>query len=199
MMKQEIEIEFKNLLTSTEFHKLMDAFHIDNSQFKEQTNYYFDTPTFDIKENRAALRIRYKNDCYVLTLKQPSKVGLLETHETLTKEEATRLLKGESPLPSSMEKQIKTLGIEVRKVNLFGSLTTKRAEVPYKDGLLVLDHSTYLNHEDFELEYEVRNEESGKKAFLELLNHFHIPMRETNNKIQRFFNLKHKQLGEHDE
>ncbi len=78
-------------------------------------------------------------------------------------------------------------------VEYFGSLITNRAEIPYKNGLLVFDHSYYLNTEDFELEYEVHDYQLGQQIFVELLNQYNIPQRTTENKISRFYQLKQNQ------
>ncbi|MDP4171017.1 MAG: CYTH domain-containing protein, partial [Bacillota bacterium] len=74
----------------------------------------------------------------------------------------------------------------------FGTLTTKRAEFPYENGLMVLDYSTYFHKEDYELEYEVNDYETGKNTFAIFLKKFDIPERKTENKIRRFFGQKYK-------
>ncbi len=185
-MNHEIEIEFKNLLEKEEFYHLVDAFTQQNS-FVSQTNYYFETPSFLLKKKKCALRIREKNHTYTLTLKRPHTVGLLESHESLTKEEAEAVLKSPNQLPDTFKSLLEDLQISVSDLTLLGSLTTNRTEIPYRGGLLVLDHSTYLGWEDYEVEYEVQDEQKGKEVFLELLQHHHIPVRKTKNKIQRFF------------
>ncbi|MBC3697800.1 CYTH domain-containing protein, partial [Bacillus pumilus] len=82
-MAQEIEIELKQLLMKEEFEQLKQHFQLKDSDFHTQTNYYFDTPQFDIKSQFAALRMREKNGQWVLTLKEPHEIGLLETHQTI--------------------------------------------------------------------------------------------------------------------
>ncbi|MEH7347045.1 CYTH domain-containing protein, partial [Bacillus sp. JJ1532] len=57
----------------------------------------------------------------------------------------------------------------------------------------VLDHSYYLNKEDFEIEYEVSNREKGLEVFSELLLNLDIPIRKTDNKIMRFYKEKYNQ------
>src|SRR5699024_2293642 len=92
-MSQEIEIEYKNLLTKQEFDYLLGHFPFpQNSQ--KQTNFYFETENFSLKENGAALRIREKDGHYRLTLKEPHPDGLLETHDPLTEAEAMNWLQG---------------------------------------------------------------------------------------------------------
>ena len=89
---------------------------------------------------------------------------------------------------SKIAEKIKNLKIDPQSIRYFGTLTTQRVEVPYKNGLLVLDHSTYFQIEDFEVEFEVHDYEQGKREFDELLVEAGIPVRPTDNKVQRFYN-----------
>ncbi|MBB4075154.1 uncharacterized protein YjbK [Anoxybacillus voinovskiensis] len=191
-MRQEVEIEFKNMLTKDEFLRMKQAFHIDDDAFSYQENHYFDTPTFSLKEKGAALRIRMKQHTYTLTLKQTIEEGLLETHEPLTTEEAEMLLKGASAFPSEMAALLQSLGVVSNTIRYFGTLATYRAELPYEGGLLVLDHSLYLQTEDYEIEYEATDRVRGKAIFEQLLTTMNIPIRPTKNKIKRFYAKKYE-------
>ncbi|MBT2639234.1 MULTISPECIES: CYTH domain-containing protein [unclassified Bacillus (in: firmicutes)] len=193
-MSQNIEIEFKNMLTQEEFQLLTIHFKIGPNQFKKQINHYFDTNSFTLKEKGSALRIREKESWFELTLKQPAQQGLLETNQTLTPSQAEDAL-STGKLPNGMVKDaVSGLIKDPESLLYFGSLTTVRAELEYKEGLLVLDHSYYLNTEDYELEYEVTNETAGYKEFLKLLEELKIPLRSTDNKIKRFYAKKYNLL-----
>ncbi|MBO9128638.1 CYTH domain-containing protein [Bacillus sp. 165] len=189
-MKQEIEIELKNIVTKQEFETLVNAFNIHS--FSTQVNHYFETPSFSLKDKGAALRIRFKNDAYTLTLKQPAKVGLLETHQSLTKEDATRMIQTGKIVPGGILNLLHSLSVLPDELQYLGELTTNRAEIIYKGGILMFDHSFYFDTDDYELEYEVKDEQEGRKQFLELLQSHHIPVRHTENKIKRFFLEKQK-------
>ncbi|MFD2679717.1 CYTH domain-containing protein [Bacillus seohaeanensis] len=192
-MSQEIEIEFKNLLTKEEYFSLLNYFKIDESLFTFQENHYFDTNNFALKDRQSALRIRSKQDTYTLTLKTPLEEGLLETNQTLQKEEAEALLNdGVFPF-GEVNNTLQSLGIPTKQLHYFGTLTTKRAEIEYKNGLLVFDASFYMNVEDYELEYEVKDYDAGQKRFLSLLEERNIPTRKTENKVKRFYNAKLRQ------
>jgi uncharacterized protein YjbK len=193
-MSQQIEIEFKNLLTKEEFERLSSFLGLASTHFHKQENHYFDTPQFSLKEKGAALRIRAKNGKYVLTLKEPAKIGLLETHQPLSEDECKNALQTFS-LPESGEvlDRLIALNIEPSNLQYFGTLTTYRAEKRYENGLVILDHSRYLNKEDFEIEYEVDDESQGKKQFLTFLQTHNIPVRKTENKIKRFYLAKYEQ------
>lgn len=189
-MSQEIEIEFKNLLNQQEFEQLCRHFHLKKDDFALQDNHYFDTTDFMMKKHGAALRIRQKNGKHTLTLKQPHPDGLLETHQPLTECEAeTAIAESEFP-PGEVLKIVEKIGVPSTTLCYLGKLSTDRAEIEYKDGLLVFDHSYYLGKEDFELEYECRDKHVGENIFRQLLASFAIPERETENKIRRFFHAK---------
>ncbi|MBB6443556.1 CYTH domain-containing protein [Bacillus benzoevorans] len=189
-MPQNIEIEFKNLLTESDFHILLKHFNVNESQFFIQENYYFDTPDFSLKQSGCALRIREKKSGFEMTLKQPHPDGLLETTEKLTNEKAQALLQG-TPLPDGLIKeQLSHMKINAEQLLFFGSLVTERAEIEYQGGVMVFDSSTYLNMRDYELEYEVTDRAKGEAVFLQLLAELNIPIRKTKNKVKRFYERK---------
>lgn len=192
-MSQNIEIEFKNMLTKDEYEKLMEFFQIKSGDIFSQENHYFDTPDFALKAQGSALRIRYKSGRFVMTLKQPCPEGLLETNQSLTPEEANQAITT-GKLPEGMVKDlVRKMNVPFESLEYFGSLVTERSELPYEGGLLVFDHSYYLNKEDFELEYEVENYAHGEKIFRQFLKEHNIPKRETKNKIYRFYLQKSSQ------
>ncbi|WP_042455319.1 CYTH domain-containing protein [Neobacillus dielmonensis] len=190
-LSQSIEIEFKNMLTKHEYEVLLKKFNLDEKKIFSQENHYFDTEDFALKRQGCALRIRRKVNSFEMTLKQPAAVGLLETNQVLSSEEAKQAIQT-GRLPSgNISEIIKKSGIVLSDIQYFGSLVTRRAEISYKQGLIVIDHSIYLDHEDYELEFEVNDYDIGKKSFFEILQSFGIPERKTVNKIQRFYNRKY--------
>lgn len=185
-MSQEIEIEFKNLLSNAEFIQLQKDLPFSTSSI-EQTNYYFETKNFDLKKHGSALRIRKKQGKYSLTLKQPHEQGLLETHDILTEQEFKQWIQGEIIPKPHTSKQLSEMNISPAELKYVGYLTTNRMEIEFNGTQLVLDYSNYLGTEDFELELEASTKEHGKKIFYELLNKYNIPIRQTPSKIERFF------------
>ncbi len=175
------------MLTKLEYQRLQQFFNLDNHPATIQTNHYFETKDFQLKANGAALRIRKKNDLWQLTLKQPHTDGLLETHDTLTAEEAHSWINGDIIPKPHVAKQLNQLGIDFAKLHYGGRLQTHRQEVPYQDTIVVLDYNTYNNHVDYELELEAKNFQHGQKVFNQLLIEQQIPKRETDNKIKRFY------------
>lgn len=187
-MTQEVEIEFKSMLKKDEYEKLIQAYKLED-QVRWQANDYFDTPSFQLKKQGAALRIREKKHGQVLTLKQPNEVGLLETHASITEEEAEDLFKYGIIHNDQMKQALAPFQLNAALEHL-GRLETNRAEHQTEDGLLVLDESHYLETTDYEIEFEVTNEEAGKRAFERLLAEHGLPYRPAKNKIVRFMELK---------
>lgn len=193
MSNKNIEIEFKNMITTDEFTALMNFLNLRSEDFSEQENHYFDTPDFLLKEKGSALRIRQKYGSFELTLKQPHPEGLLETNEDLSESEAAEMIQTGKIPREQIKKSLEELGIKTDNLRYFGTLTTKRAEKEYNKGLAVLDHSRYLDKEDFEIEFEVDDRKDGQMVFLNLLQQLNIPVRKTENKIKRFYNEKYRQ------
>lgn len=191
-MAQEKEIEKKNLLTAEEFKQLCQTFQIHPEDFYWQANTYFDTPDFQLKAKRSALRIRKKEGQYELTLKQPAKECLIETNQQLDVSEADYIITT-GRLPEGEVKSALTIHIGDEKITALGTLQTKRAETPYKTGTLFLDHSLYLNTEDYEIEIEGERMATVHDMLDEILQTHNIPYRSTPNKIQRFFTKKQQE------
>lgn len=188
-MTQEIEIEFKNLLTKEEYNILLNKLPFPE-QGKKQINYYFETESLDLRSRRCALRIREKDGTYFLTLKEPFKTGLLETHDILTKNEAFHWISGKMISKPNTSNRLKLLNINLFDLQYIGSLTTIRREYNHNGFIIVLDKSMYNGHTDYELEIEAPSYIEGEKYFLALLHKYQIKQKTTPNKIERFFNSK---------
>jgi uncharacterized protein YjbK len=185
-MPEELEIEFKNMLTQEEFQRVKEHLSLSDQAFTLQKNHYFDTPSNALRKNHCALRIREKKGRYEFTLKQPAEEGLLETNQPVSEEETKKLLEQGIIPTGEVADALQKLKIDAEEVFYFGTLSTSRAETGYKDGLMVLDYSFYLNNEDYELEYEVKERESGEENFKDFLKNMNIPFRTADNKIIRF-------------
>ncbi|MFA9555800.1 CYTH domain-containing protein [Evansella sp. AB-rgal1] len=193
-MNQEIEIEFKNLLMEEEYSRLLEAYGFNKNNAKRQTNHYFETTQMELKQKGSALRIRKKGNSYTLTLKQPYKDDLLETHQQLTEEEFFEAIKN-SVLPNGdvLDQISKLLEKNQHTFTYLGELTTDRIEKTLDEGTLVLDKSYYFQVTDFELEFECVDKQTGYTYFQNTLTTYEIPIRETPNKIKRFYEEKMKQ------
>jgi Uncharacterized protein conserved in bacteria len=136
-MAQELEIEFKNMLTPEEFSSLCRKFNLDASSFFKQVNDYFDTPTFALREKKSALRIRHIDGRHDLTLKQPHESAILETHQWLSDEESLNLIHFGIIPAGNVEQAITDMDINVDHLIHIGELTTLRTQFPYKNGQII--------------------------------------------------------------
>jgi len=186
-MTQEIEIEFKNLLTKQQYEQLLQDFHINKNAIHRQTNHYFDTPTQAIRNLQSGLRIRQIGDYYECTLKEKNaEHAHLETTDELTAAQAQKMLEGEGFYAQEVAKKLAIHNILLEQLQVFGSLTTDRVEIPYKEGLLVFDHSYYLQCDDYEVEYEAKDAIKGNAIFDDFLQQYGITKKATDKKIARF-------------
>lgn len=183
------EIEFKQLLTEKQYNVIHKTYFNEIEPFK-QSNFYIDTPDFDLKDHKSALRIRVKDEYLEMTLKIPAEVGLTEYNfETHVVPELNKPIPEQS-LPSEIADQLTKMDIDLTKLIILGSLKTERLEKEINGNLLVLDKSTYLDFEDFELEYEVEDYDEGLIQFKSILEKFDMKHEIPANKVQRFFNRK---------
>lgn len=186
-MTQEIEIEFKNLLTKQQYEQLLQAFHINTNTIHRQINHYFDTPTQTLKNLQSGSRIRQISHYYECTLKEKNaEHAHLETTDELTAEQAQKMLNGKGFYAQEVAKRLALHNVPLEQLDVFGSLTTDRVEIPYKEGLLVFDHSYYLQCDDYEVEYETNDAIKGKAIFEEFLQLYGIQKQATAKKIARF-------------
>ncbi|MDT1938567.1 MULTISPECIES: CYTH domain-containing protein [Carnobacterium] len=185
-MSEQVEIEFKNMLTQSEYKKLLHLFQAKEDDFFYQSNTYFDTPDWQLKIKKAGLRIRLLPEYAELTLKTPLEKELLETTDTLSLEEGKQLIQqGKIKDSGFVFTKLISLGIDPTKLRLLGSLATTRYEQKTKKGLFVLDHSIYCDQEDYELEFETTHHEEGNKFFQQFLLDQGIPLRPSKHKIAR--------------
>lgn len=195
-MTQHIEIEFKNMLTKTQYEQLLQAFSIQPEQIIRQVNHYFDTPAHHLKSIRSALRIREFEKAIELTLKEKaSQHQHLETTDELTRDEADQMLAGEAIPAGTVRERLALFNIPLNELTCYGSLTTDRVEIPYQGGLLVFDHSFYLHNDDYEVEYETNDETIGQTIFSSFLAQYAIEPQPAQKKIVRFMMALNNQKG----
>ncbi len=147
MIKANIEKEYKVLITKEEYDRIIDNYHLSP---KRQINYYYNSDKKGI-----ALRTRYVDDRYLFTLKDKNK---------------------EFPDEYEFEIRDNTLDdpriieifdhFQIIKVSYIGELITDRSIIAMKYGEICIDHSYYLNTEDYEIEYELYDANTGDRSEL---------------------------------
>ena len=194
-LEQNLEIEFKNLLTKSEYDTLLQTVFSDGNQKKiVQTNYYFDTKDHQLKNQHSALRIRRTHSFNELTLKVPSQGHLLETNLSLRDNVCSEILKAKQLKLSTIHADIEIDNISNDSVfYLFNQFETVRFEQTRGDHLLVLDQTTFQNGVvDYELEVEAAEAESGRLFMNTLLDNYGISLRRSLPKIARAERFKDK-------
>lgn len=186
MKKNHLEIEYKTLLTETEFTYLLDDF----SEVKpvSQINYYIDTPELDMKKNRMSLRIRTFDEQAELTLKIPQEIGNHEYNQSLSFTEAQELIENFSLPDGEICQLIVQTSVPVQKLAVWGQLSTIRYEKETPIGLMALDENRYADQHDYELEVEVTDPDSGKIAFHDYLNSKGVRFKYASSKVARTAN-----------
>lgn len=188
----ELEIEFKNLLTAKEHDTLYNTF-FKSEKKQSLVNYYIDTENLDLRKNTLLLRIRVISGKQMMTLKAPIEKGVLEFNAEVDFDLKTVRKLSYDDLPEIITHELKTRNIDDDELIIYGSLVTERFETDYKDGLLVLDRSAYLDTGDFEIEYEVSDYDQGETRFDHLLEEYKIERRPEVTKSERFYQVLRKE------
>lgn len=185
-MNQEIEIEYKVLLSETKFNKILITLDFPKEPIT-QTNYYFETPDFKLKKHNSALRIRKKNSDYIVTLKEPHPQGILETHDYISESDFNYAINENVLNAPNCIHQLNKRNISIIDIKYMGFLTTERYEFSKDHLIYVLDKSFYNNKIDYELEIEAPSKTIGLNKFNELISKFNIKKLSPVTKIERFF------------
>ena len=180
-MNSNIEIEAKVLLLKDEYDTIIKELKLDKYRKFTQTNHYIDTPDSFLKKNGIALRVREKNQEFVLTLKTPLSEGLLEKNDSISWRDFD-LLKDEGVFPEGgIKKFLQILGVKIEELKILTSLTTDRIEIDYKGGILCVDKNQYSGMVDYELEVEFTSIEGAKDLALSVLKECNIENSTFNN------------------
>lgn len=193
-MNQELEIEYKNVLTYDEYNRLFEAEFkesSESSQIISQTNYYFDTMETVLRSHGSILRVRVADAFNELTFKVPSQGFLMESNYFLSDRSVKEIIQKKRFVLSSFISSSDHLpNLEEISIDttyyMFNQFSTKRLEKQIGDYLIVLDKTTFQNGVvDYELEVESADAETGLIFFNHLLNKHAISQKETLPKIAR--------------
>ena len=183
-MTTHLEIELKQLVEKNVYDSLVQRF--PNGKMHRQTNHYFhySDPSVPI-----ASRVRTLNGSNTLTFKSPHPKGFLETHfavdsiglEVFQQDDVRHFLHQNHYTGTWVE---------------LGSLSTQRYLVEWTHGELCLDYNTYLDHHDYEIEYEILDghEKEAQLEFTTLLDLYQLKHTQAPSKYGRFLEKSVKQL-----
>jgi len=182
--KQNPDVEFKSLLTEEEYNFLIKEF--PNAKTDLQTNHYFDTPRFSLKALDASLRVRERND-FSLTYKRKKGYSIDVKTVDITKEDLELMRETGVCHIQEVASELNNV-IKEQKIINFLSLSTYRAYLPYKDGVLNIDKSEYCGIIDYEIEFSSKSYHQGKDTFVQFINEYGIKYKKSDKKIKRAFN-----------
>lgn len=186
-MTQEIEIEFKHLLTKDQFEDIRKSRPFSTEPIV-QVNYYFETNNQALIHRKCALRIREKNETFTATFKEPHPKGILETHDVLSAEEVNNWITHQVAFTTNVGKRLREHNVPLEAIHYIGALTTERYTYKTNNLLYVLDRSTYGDITDYELEIEAENFADGDFAHKHMIEQYKLPDIEPITKIERFLN-----------
>lgn len=155
------EYELKIMLSQPEYEKLLSYTGCDS--FK-QVNYYFDTPDFDMYDNKTVIRIRVTDGDYELTVKTKRPggsaegvVSMDENNVIIKEDTAAMILGGKADICRYLPLNDVYEG---KKLVNVGMITTIRKKIRINDNLPMaeLDKSIYCETADYELEWEISEE-----------------------------------------
>lgn len=176
MNEVNIEKEVKILVSERHYNNLREVAEKLRGVESRQINYYFDTDKFDLYNNFLMLRIREKNDKYILTLKVVKKFsGNIRTADEIElpvkRNDIQKLMDNPSGFISYYPEIEKTIlqnaKIPFNKLLYKGSMTTWRMRFLFNNLYFELDKNEYLGFFDYELECEIQDDNS-----MEIVNKF---------------------------
>ena len=179
-----IENEFKIMLTSEQYEKLLSLYAWDKTIV--QTNHYYDTDDLRLSEMHITCRVREIKGEYFLQMKFPSskEYSRVELEKPLNSLPET-LSADELPRPDGFGAPQDWSFPDVKRL---GTLTTTRSVKHFNGAEIDLDKSEYFGKTDCELEIEFTDETAARSLLNEITEKLNIqPNSEVcTGKIRRF-------------
>jgi len=188
-MSTNLEIEVKSKLSKEDYEKILSSF--DRPRFQYQTNFYIDNSKFELSDEKLGLRIRQEKDFVELTMKVPSEEGRLEINQKLSPKEFENFLFNNEFPNGEIIKYLREFYPKIAgDFSIFGTLHNQRITLELEDAEIALDHFTYFDKEEYEIECESFSLENAEKVLKEYLKKFQIKyQKNTSTKLQRVIDL----------
>lgn len=188
-MRKNIEIETKAKLTKEEYGRIISS--VAHPRFQYQTNFYIDTPNFELSEHHLGLRIRQEKDFLELTMKVPHEEGKLEINQRLSPKEFDNFLFSNNFPSGEIKRYLQEFYPRIAgKLSIFGTLHNQRLTIELEDAEIMVDHMSYFDQEDYEIECESSSMDNAEKVIKNYLSNFDIKYQKNQvTKLQRVINL----------
>lgn len=171
------ELEYKFLVDKVFFENvqetLKDRYKGVSTSVIEQENYYYDNDNFELRKSGITMRIRHKDGCLRLQVKKHFKTD--KKYSVCEEDERT------------IDMVYGSIAVDGKRYDLKGVLHTIRTRYLIDEGIRVeFDKSSYLGHEDYEIEIEFFKEKINEvKDLIEFLG---LPLnKKGKGKATRFF------------
>lgn len=162
-MYNQIEKELKILVTKDEFEKILNSYEFSDAW--AQTNTYYDTKEQYVRSLNGACRIRTIGDKKIFTLKIRISP---DAHIELEKEVGVNTMAEitDSEVLGWFEKY----EIPQNELEPIISFTTQRRLADLENAELCADLTTFASCQDYEIEYEYKNNHDGVTEFNKILS-----------------------------
>ncbi|QIK69093.1 CYTH domain-containing protein [Erysipelothrix sp. HDW6C] len=177
-MKQHLEIEYKSMLTKADYDLLARSLPFGNAHV--QLNEYYDTSDRQLFARESMCRIRTIGNRHEFTMKTPQPDGVLE-HELE--------LKAQNLNDERLVEYFDDLGINVYELERVAFSRTLRKTYDDAYGTWCLDSTSFSNHQDYEIEYELfEANEKARPHYVNTLNQLGIEFKPSAPKYIRALN-----------
>lgn len=184
-MVETIEKELKTALNISHYKLLLQYFKVNDNNYHKQFNFYYDTPTQQLRKANVGLRVRVVNGVAEMTIKEPiAKHEKKETTDTFTMPTPQPMVFTNGSVVTLLNEKY---GIQLSDLILIGSLVNERYEITTPKGIWAIDKSHFPTGIAYELEFEY---EQLQDPFFDLLAQFDIPYIQTKSKLARAIHTK---------
>ena len=174
-MSDSIEIEAKALISKEDYEKLASLFKEKKSYV--QINYYIDTKNSDLRKKGLALRVRFKDTKFEMTVKVPRVEGHIEKNVYISEDEFEGINGGTSFPNNEIKKYLEDEGIDTSTLYIKTVLSTRRIDAEYEGGELAIDMNHYSGVTDYEVELEHKDMATAERYLKKLFDENGIPFK----------------------
>lgn len=175
-----IENEYKVMLSEEEYNRIKASYQWDT--VVNQVNYYYDTADFYLRRKDITFRIREIDSSYRLQIKYPD----TSYSQYASKVEKEFPIEGVKDFFSKKDWSKYLLKLDSDSdLTLLGSLKTNRLIKKIGKTEVCLDYNQYLDHTDYELELEFKDDITTAQ---DIISTFKLVPIKGRGKYRRFFN-----------
>ena len=188
-MSTNLEIEIKSAITKDDYEKIISSFA--HPRFIYQTNFYIDNSCFELSDLKLGLRIRQEKDLLELTMKVPSEEERLEINQKISPKEFENFLFYNEFPNGEISRYLHEFYPKIAgDFSIFGTLHNQRLVVELDDAEIAIDHFTYFDQEEFEVECESSSLKNAENILKKYLSQFQIKyQKNTTTKLERVIKL----------